>query len=247
MDKIILLVVLATIAICIALAIKGKTLPDFFSELPKPPVNPSKFVVPNGTVVVPDMYMCQLDQDGNTIHAFELNRRMMHDGQDMVGITVSHPGAKSNGIILKPQNRYNQKKDVSMTVNTDAIRIGYDSKGFFGEVSNPNARVYVSKEGKKPVLIKYNSQFEIQDNTYVLIGNQWLQFSFPGLPSIDAFNKGDKSNNPTVNRNDDTAPDLPTFVNRPKKKSMARHSDSNAADADSVDVKSTSDDSFILY
>lgn len=247
MDKLILLVVLVTIAICIALAIKGKTLPDFFSELPKPPVNPSKFVVPNGTVVVPDMYMRQLNQDGTTIHAFELTRRMMHDGQDMVGVTVSHPGAKSNGIILKPQNRYNHKKDVSMTVNTDAIRIGYDAKGFFGEVSNPNARVYVSKEGQKPVLLKYNAQFEIQDDTYVLIGNQWLQFSFPRVPSIDAFNNGDKSNNPAVNHDDDTEPDLPTFVNNPKKKSMARRSDSNAADASSAVAKSTSDDSFILY
>jgi hypothetical protein len=144
------------------------------------------------TIILPLMFMHQLDRKGKSVYTHAIEHKMIFDDEgEMLGVTVSHPGAKSDGILLYGKTRKNGTIDdkdpdtyAALTVNTDAIIIGMDEKGMYGEVYSPHARVYKLSKDKKRELIPYGSTFSIEDGTYICIGNQWLYFEEPEIPKF---------------------------------------------------------------
>ena len=202
MDKITIIVVLIVLAIVLAAAISRKSVFKFIKDLEL------KRHVPNvklgsvsaeekhtdkrfGTILVADLEMYQLNSDGSSFYKHSITKKDMQNSQgEMVGLSISHPGAQSEGLILFGKKRkdgsYDDKDSgtyAALTVNTDSVRIGYDEKGFYGEVTNVNARVYEVIE-KKTKLVPYGATFNISDKTYLLIGNQWLYFTAPSIPAF---------------------------------------------------------------
>ena len=161
----------------------------------------------------------------------------------MVGISISHPGADTDGIVLhgkkRKDNTYDEKDPstyTALTVNTDAVRIGCDDKGFYGEVTNKRATVYVGTNEKDMKEIKYGQTFDIKDGTYLLIGRQWLYFSKPqilGFPGANKVNTKDKPQGTIV---------IPTFKDVANKGMKPRQANAKQDDSLGMSIRFSMDD-----
>lgn len=209
MDNVILIVVLVSLAIVLAAASnkegifgiaenykKRKNIPT--AILPEKQSSRKK---EGGTIILPDLELHQLNDDNSVFFTHEISKHDMFDEDgDMVGMPVSHPGSDCDGLILfgkkKKDGSYDEKDPstyAALTVNTRAISIGYDEQGFYGEVTNPNARVYKVVENKTQA-VPYREFFEIADGTYILVGLQWLCFTTPVLPEFPGKKVADRQN-----------------------------------------------------
>lgn len=113
------------------------------------------------------------------------------------GVSVSHPGAVTEGLCLTGvENEFHQfdmsegsPTYIAMTVPTDAIFIWKDADGYYAEVTTDKAIVYAINEATgKYEPVPYEELISITDGTSILIGKQWLSFAiptvnFPGLRS----------------------------------------------------------------
>ena len=202
MDQFTFIIVLVLLIFVVVCAIRGKSIVNYFkrfkiklSGVKIPKIDADIGNNGNGddicrtTIIPPLMFMHQLDRKGKSIYTHTIQHKMIYDEGEMVGVTVSHPGAKSDGLLLYGKTKKNGTIDdkdpdtyTALTVNTDAVIIGMDNKGLYGEVSNPYARVYKLSKDKKRVLVPYEATFDIEDGTYICIGNQWLYFAEPDFP-----------------------------------------------------------------
>lgn len=201
MDQFTVIISLILLIFVVVCAIRGKSIINYFNrikiklsgvKIPKineDICNSGKDNPSDTTIIPPLMFMHQLDRKGKSIYTHTIDYKMIYDGDEMVGVTVSHPGAKSDGVLLYGKTKKNgviDDKDpdtyTALTVNTDAIIIGEDKDGVYGEVYNPHARVYKLSKDKKRVTVPYGATFAIEDGTYICIGNQWLYFAEPDLP-----------------------------------------------------------------
>ena len=227
MDKIIVIVVLIVLAIVLAAAISKKSVFKFIKDLNAKrripnvrlgdiPSEENDFDKKSGTILVADLEMHQLNADGSSFYKHSITKKDMQNSEgEMVGLSISHPGANSDGLILFGKKRKDgsyDDKDAStyaaLTVNTEAVRIGYDANGFYGEVTNVNARVYEIVEEKKTKLVQYGETFNISDKTYLLIGNQWLYFTAPSLPAFPGARIAGQFT--TENHANNGTPEVPT-------------------------------------
>ena len=201
MDKIVVVVILVVLAIVLSAAISRKSVAKFIKDLNVKKHIPIAKISDgfhtgtkkrSGTILVPDLELYQLNADGTIFHKHSIAKRDVYDEKGtMIGLAISHPGADCDGIVLygkkKKDGTFDDKDPgtyAALTVNTGALRIGHDSRGFYGEVTNSNARVYIATEDKKTKALLYGEQFDIVDSTYILVGNQWLYFSTPSLPAF---------------------------------------------------------------
>ena len=170
-------------------------------SVPKPPVpevTTPKDAYPiirhgegNGTIGITILKMLQISDDAKVICEHQLLTRAFNDENDqMVGISVSRPDAENAGINLYGKLDGNKKYDMNdrdtynaFTVNSGAITLGVDEDGFYGQVTNKNAVVYVVDDNNTEK-VSYDEMFDIKDGTHVLIGNQWLKFAIPVAPTI---------------------------------------------------------------
>lgn len=234
MEKIILIAVLLALAVVLGAALCGKNIVDFLRgaklkdiKIPNVKIaDKNRFVAGfngSGDTLVPTaLYMYQLNKDGSCFYRHDISYKQMSDAEgNMVGISVSHPGAKSDGILLHGETdrlgRYKQNHEstyAALTVNTDAFYIGNDEKGFYGEVTNAKAKVYTVDENSKLQLIPYGKTFNIEHKTYILVGHQWLYFEIPELPVFPSFSSS--SYGDTVFYGAVTTADVPGFTGKPE-------------------------------
>lgn len=195
MDKIILIIVLAVLCIVLFAALKKKNIIDVLrsgpKKIPKITFDINKKPENNGsTIIIPNLYLYQLNENGTYSAEFGLYRSLMKDETgEMVGIPISHPGANCKGITLRgkttAKGQFDEKDPATyqaLTVPTRAVVVGYDDDGFYGEVTSDKTRVYTAyQEGGKTYTeyVPYGKTFDINDGTYLLIGYQWLYFKLP--------------------------------------------------------------------
>lgn len=243
MEKLILITVLVAVAIVLVFAIKGKKFKNI--SIPEiPDIKNLKHITgiiswpkSNGltgdndnTVILPALHMHQLapNKKNSLYYTHDITLDQMYSGDKMVGVSVSHPGANSNGIKLHGKRKKDGSYDkhdkatyAALTVNTNAIKIGTDEDGFYGWVTNRNAKVYIVNENNKTVAIQYDKTFDIKDKTCILIGHQWLYFTFPQIPSFPGMPIGDDESDfdtiPERNRTVDTF-DAPVKPNQEMKR-----------------------------
>lgn len=151
-----------------------------------------KFRTP-GTIATGDLIVKQLLPNGQVYkeHCLMENQIVLN------GVSVSHPGAVTEGLCLcGVENEFHQfdmregsPTYIAMTVPTDAIYIGKDADGYYAEVTTDKAIVYaVNEKTGKYEPVPYEEFISITDGTSILIGKQWLSFAiptvnFPGLRS----------------------------------------------------------------
>ena len=233
MDKIILIIVLVLLCSVLIAALKKKNIIEFIRSITAKKIPKIKFdhrgtkQARGHTIILPDLFMYQLNADGTYSHVFELFKTDMIKNDQLVGIPISRPGADCEEILLCGKQTSSGEFDkndpatyAALTVPTRAVVIGYDDNGIYGEVTNQKARVYAAylKEGKiHTEYIAYGETFDIEDGSYLLIGEQWLYFKmskpvqFPGMISVDAANAAD------------TAPDPPVPANARKESRIGMH------------------------
>lgn len=210
MDKIIIILVLAALAAVLVAAINKKSIVGFGKDLiaffgkgkTKTPPPPSRTPAeeemtvqdpasPFGTRFITDLEIHQLNEDGTVFYLHRVSKREMRDASGvMVGLAISHPGSTCPGLILhgkKVDGNFDMTDPATkaaMTVNSQAVQLGFDEKGFYGVVTNEDARVYVLEDGKTEKL-QYDDCFHIGDigsEKCVLIGDLWLRFVVPEPP-----------------------------------------------------------------
>lgn len=228
MDKIILIIVLVLLCIVLIAALKKKNIIDIFHAISKKKIPKINFDLAGTkqargkTIVLPDLFMYQLNGDGTYSDMFEIYKRDMVKNGQLVGVSISHPGADSDGIILSGRQAKRGSFDendpatrAALTVPTRAVVIGYDDNGLYGEVTNQKARVYSAYvEGDKThtKYIPLGETFDIEDGSYLLIGEQWLYFElpkpvqFPGMTSASNTRADDDIVSPPVPPNAGQAP-----------------------------------------
>lgn len=151
-----------------------------------------KFRTP-GTIATGDLIVKQLLPNGQVYkeHCLMENQIVLN------GVSVSHPGAVTEGLCLcGVENEFHQfdmregsPTYIAMTVPTDAIYIGKDADGYYAEVTTDKAIVYaVNEKTGKYEPVPYEEFISITDGTSIRIGKQWLSFAiptvnFPGLRS----------------------------------------------------------------
>lgn len=151
-----------------------------------------KFRTP-GTIATGDLIVKQLLPNGQVYkeHCLMENQIVLN------GVSVSHPGAVTEGLCLcGVENEFHQfdmregsATYIAMTVPTDAIYIGKDADGYYAEVTTKKAIVYAVNEATgKYEPVPYEEFIPITDGTSIRIGKQWLSFAiptvnFPGLRS----------------------------------------------------------------
>lgn len=151
-----------------------------------------KFRTP-GTIATGDLIVKQLLPNGQVYkeHCLMENQIVLN------GVSVSHPGAVTEGLCLTGvENEFHQfdmregsPTYIAMTVPTDAIFIWKDADGYYAQVTTDKAIVYaVNEKTGKYEPVPYEELISITDGTSILIGKQWLSFAiptvnFPGLRS----------------------------------------------------------------
>lgn len=151
-----------------------------------------KFRTP-GTIATGDLIVKQLLPNGQVYkeHCLMENQIVLN------GVSVSHPGAVTEGLCLcGVENEFHQfdmregsPTYIAMTVPTDAIFIWKDADGYYAQVTTDKAIVYaVNEKTGKYEPVPYEELISITDGTSILIGKQWLSFAiptvnFPGLRS----------------------------------------------------------------
>lgn len=238
MEKLTLIIVLVAIAFILVAAMRGKNILEFIRnarqklrgrltfKFASPPEEAIKDKTSKAydenmpidavhTITMAALYMYELDSMGESIYRHDIKLKdLTDDNGNMVGVSVSRPCANVDGIKLcgKPnKDGLFNKKDPSLTVNTEAIAIGRDEKGFYGKVTHPESQVYIVDANKKMVIVPFGKSFPIEDGTYVLVGYQWLYFTLPKLPDILNIHKADASASASA------APTVPEFVREAKK------------------------------
>ena len=166
-----------------------------------------KFKKP-GTIATGDLVVKQLLPNGKVYKEHSLmENQIVPDG-----VSVSHPGAVTEGLCLTGvENEFHQfdmsegsATYIAMTVPTDAIFIGKDADGYYAEVTTKKAIVYAINEATgKYEPVPYKEFISITDGTSIRIGKQWLSFAiptvnFPGLRSSRSTADGEIVP-PTVN------------------------------------------------
>lgn len=166
-----------------------------------------KFKKP-GTIATGDLVVKQLLPNGKVYKEHCLmENQIVPDG-----VSVSHPGAVTEGLCLTGvENEFHQfdmsegsATYIAMTVPTDAIFIGKDADGYYAEVTTKKAIVYAVNEATdKYEPVPYKEFISITDGTSIRIGKQWLSFAiptvnFPGLRSSRSTADGEIVP-PTVN------------------------------------------------
>lgn len=151
-----------------------------------------KFRTP-GTIATGDLIVKQLLPNGQVYKEHCLmENQIVPDG-----VSVSHPGAVTEGLCLTGvENEFHQfdmregsPTYIAMTVPTDAIFIWKDADGYYAQVTTDKAIVYaVNEKTGKYEPVPYEELISITDGTSILIGKQWLSFAiptvnFPGLRS----------------------------------------------------------------
>lgn len=199
MDKIIFVIVLAVLAAVLVAAIKKESISEFLVNLGrkwKKPTLPKSIKIEDApgteTILLPDLELHQLTDDGTSVYKHSIRRRDMCNKEgEMIGLAISHPGADHEGLHLHGEKKKDGSYDTkdpgtyaALTVNSGAIKIGYDEYGFYGQVTNQNARVYEVTSDKQTKIVPCGGQFNIVNGTYVLIGKQWLYFATPDLPEF---------------------------------------------------------------
>lgn len=169
-----------------------------------------KFRTP-GTIATGDLIVKQLLPNGQVYKEHCLMENQIVPN----GVSVSHPGAVTEGLCLTGvENEFHQfdmsegsATYIAMTVPTDAIYIGKDADGYYAEVTTKKAIVYAINEATGKYEPVPNKEFiPITDGTSIRIGKQWLSFAiptvnFPGLRSSRSTtaNADEEIVPPTVN------------------------------------------------
>lgn len=205
MEKIVVIVVLLFVAVALVFAIRKKSLIRFLIELVTEPVEEEQapaeqeeagagfFVTNTGTIVQPHLLIEILNDDGSVFFRHPVMKQdMRNEAGRVIGLLINPAGSDAKGLALHGKRRANGSFDEShlatcaaLHIPVGAVRIGYDEKGFFGEVSDRDVRVFEYNGAYKRLC--YGDQFEIDPEgaeTKLLIGNLWLRFTVPAIPAF---------------------------------------------------------------
>jgi len=143
------------------------------------------------TYDIPAFIISQIDNNNHVAFEFPV-----YDKQIRESVALSRPGSEVPGIHLK-KNAEDPKR--SLSVGSAALTFFFDEDGnIVARNTRNDSHVQIRYSGKELIKVPYDSDFDIENNMFIVCGIQVLYISFPDLVNfnlVGTIGADDNANN----------------------------------------------------